>query len=134
MPNKQNEKTIGAAIDLALAEEFDKQVFGKRFKKKTLFCAFAKWWISLSEDEQKQFYSKAGDENFESFGDWVERLIDEKLSIKTEKKPEINLQESIENIIYFTRFKLPSPDQKRLLTDLRKALGPEETQKKAKQA
>jgi len=118
MPNKPNEKNIGASIELDVAEEFNKQVFGGRFKMKTLFLAFAKWWISLSEDEQKRFYSKASDENFGTFSDWVERLIDEKLNIKAKETPEINLQETVENVIYFTKFKLPSIEERRLLNEL----------------
>ena len=118
MPNKLNEKNIGAAIELDAAEEFNKQVFGRRFKMKTLFSAIAKWWITLSEDEQKRFYSRANDENFGTFSEWVERLIDEKLNIKAKKTPEINLQETVENIIYFTKFKLPSSKERQLLNNL----------------
>jgi len=46
------------------------------------------------------------------------------------KKSLINLEESAENIIYFTKFKLPSPEQKQLLDKVRKALGPEKPQKR----
>jgi len=132
MPNKETEKTIGASIDLGLAEEFASQVFGRNFKMKTLFAAFAKWWIGLSEEEQKRFYLKAGDENLETFSEWVERLINEKLKIKAGKTPKITLQESAENVIYFTKYKLPSLEERQILNNLFEALKAELYPKKKK--
>jgi len=136
MPDKQTEKIIGGAIDIPLADEFDRHVFGKGFTKKTLFKAFARWWIGLSEDEQKRFYTYATEETTETFSQWVERLIDERIQTRmasTETKlddsPKSNILASVENLTYYVRYKLPSPEEQRAIAALRSALGPDPTKK-----
>ncbi len=62
----------------------------------------------------------------------LRKLINQPLKDKHQKpgklgdeSPVVNVEESIQNIRYFVKFKLPSPAEKRLLNDLRKALEPE---------
>lgn len=139
MPDKETEKIIGGAVDIALAEEFDKQVFGRRFTKKKLFKAFAKWWIGLPGDEQKRFYSQA-DEDIELFSEWLIRLIEEHIetilskpiSTSRKRKPptEAEIRQSLDNIKYFVTYKLPSPEEWKALDELRRLLEPKKPAKK----
>ena len=139
MPDKETEKIIGGAVDIALADQFDSQVFGRRFKKKTLFKAFARWWIGLSEDEQKRFYGQADAQLTETFSQWVERIIDERIKAHvpvpkpdSESPPRSNMVAAIDDVVYYVRYKLPSKEEQKALAALRRSLGPDVEIKKAK--
>jgi len=48
------------------------------------------------------------------------------------KKTKQNLRESIDNVKYFAKFKLPSPEDQKALDELRRVLGPEYKKQKKK--
>jgi len=132
MTLEKNEKTIGADVPIDLANRFLDSIsnLGRHYKKKDVFEAFAKWWISLPSEEQKRFCSKAFDDTIESFSGWVRRLVEQEIqnfvdeleSGKIRPPHELKMAESIENIKYFVRFKLPSAADRKQLQALRDLL------------
>jgi len=53
-------------------------------------------------------------------------------SLKEAKKTKPDLQEAIDNVKYFVKFKLPSPEDQKALDELRRALGSEIAKQKKK--
>lgn len=81
MPDDENEKILGAAVDVKLIELFDEmnfQVFGRKFTKKKLISNFAKWWISLPIEEKKAFYNQSDEQ--ESLSLLIHRIVEQKMN------------------------------------------------------
>ena len=87
------------------------------FSLKAIVSAGVVLFDKLSGDEQKQAITEANRANKEAIP----------LPLETP-----NISQSIEDVTYYVKFKLPSPEEQKKLSELRKMLGPEPKKRKKK--
>lgn len=74
---KIEEKLLGGDVDIVLVDKFDEQIFELGLKKKRVISAFAKWFISLPEDEKRHFVSQLDEQ--ENFTELIERIVNKRV-------------------------------------------------------
>ncbi len=135
--DKNNEELLSARVPVELREKFWATV-PKGFKNKHILTAAAKLWVELPRQVRQKLLTSSYDDV--SFVEVVQQIVDERLKqalpavarSKSQKKPKKQtIRESIENIKYYIRFKLPSKKEQALLKELQQLLAPA-TGKRAK--
>jgi len=113
----ENEKILhlGADFEAKLVLEFREQAKQRKFKLKEIIRSFAEWWIKQDLLTQQNFYHHTA-----------------QLKPSRDIKAKPDLKESIDNVKYFVKFKLPSPEDQKALDELRRALGSEIAKQKKK--
>ncbi len=124
------EELLSARVSAELRSKFWATV-PKGFKNKHVVTAAAKLWVELPPEVRHKLLTSSYDNV--SFVEVVQQIVDERLKqalpavsrSKSQKKPEKQtIRESIENIKYYVRFKLPSKKEQALLKELQQLLAP----------
>jgi hypothetical protein len=132
---KKPEKALIAQINVELAEKFQSQLAKRKQMQKYAMTAAIKLWIELPVDVQARLLDESMDAN--SFVELVRGITDERIAAAASagqtpapaarRQPtETQISQSIDNIRYFVTYKLPSPEIRKELENLRRMLGAEE--------
>lgn len=115
-----NEKNthLGADLDTNFVAQFRSYCRNNDFKQKAVIRRLLELWLNLDIISQEHIYRGRLEEL---------NLPSEEESI--EKVPP-SIAECIETVKHFVKFKIPSPEEQRLIASLRQALGPKSKQKR----
>lgn len=115
---ENNKKTLhlGADLETNFVFKFREYCRENDFKQKTLIRRLVEWWLALDPIGQEHLYRS--------------RLQAEPVKSTKVKCSDVDISECIEIVKHFVTIKLPSPEEQRMISALRKALGPEPKQKR----
>jgi len=108
---KKQIKLLGAFVEGEFVDNFREYCKKNDFKQTTLFQRLVEWWLALSPMDQEHIYRG--------------RLQEVGNIVKSSRKIEPTVSESIETLKTFIRYKIPSAEEQREIESLRQALGAE---------
>jgi len=123
MATKRGEKNIGFDAPEQVGEEFLNSITDS-FKKKKVLTALCRYWLSLSPEEQMDFYNQYSIASAEN---------PPKVPKNQESKEAIAIKTIVRKIKQSEpgiRLKMLSAEEQAALNELRKALGPEKRKKR----
>ncbi len=127
---ENREELLSARVSAELRSKFWATV-PKGFKNKHVMTAAAKLWVELPPEVRHKLLTSSYDNV--SFVEVVRQIVDERLkqalpAVSRKHAPtkgqKQSIMQSIENISYYIRFKLPSRQEERMLKQLYKLLAP----------
>lgn len=127
---ENREELLSARVSAELRSKFWATV-PKGFKNKHVMTAAAKLWVELPPEVRHKLLTSSYDNV--SFVEVVRQIVDERLkqalpAVSRKHVPakgqKQSIMQSIENISYYIRFKLPSRQEDRMLKQLYKLLAP----------
>ena len=141
MARSENEKNFGADVPKELFERIESYICSHyNLKKKQLVIAMTELFLSLPDDLQAIVLNATPESK--TFVKIVQRIVDNRLRTvipdvlkenhEDAVSSKIDIQELVENVSYFVRYKLPSPKQRKELKKLYDLLGAEFPKEKKK--
>lgn len=64
--NDEKTRQLGAYLPIELVLRFREQAESRKFKKKEILEQFARWWLSLDIEKQRQFYHQTFSDEYDS--------------------------------------------------------------------
>lgn len=99
---------LGADLDRDFVLGFRDYCRLNDFKQKTVIKRLVEFWLAQDPTDQENLYRGR-----------LQKIVGEVIT------PEPKISESIEMVKHFVKFKLPSPEEQRMIASLRQALSPE---------
>jgi len=124
-----HKKSFSVDVDDGVSDAFSSQVADRGYTKYRAVEGALRAFIAMPPEAQVAFMSDAENAQKILLNAFREMGLQTD-TVKSPKPTESSVEECIENIKQFVKIKLPSPEEQRMISALRKALGPEPRKRK----